>query len=64
MSNEQDDYNVGVGACGIFTVEENSAIPENVFFTPGKTYEVRTRYSNLSGRLCTFIIIGHLEEVN
>lgn len=49
LSDEEDVYSAGVGAGGTFTVNENAVMPENVFFTPGKTYEVRTRYSNLSG---------------
>lgn len=44
-----EDYSAGVGACGTFTVDDNRAIPENTFFKPGKTFEIRTRYSNLSG---------------
>ena len=51
-------FSAAIGAFGHADVEKNELIPENDFFVPGRTFEIRMVHSNFPSEYAVYIVCG------
>ena len=54
---DEDEYRRGVAAHGVAEILDPNDLPQNDFFIPGRTFEIRARHSDLPGKLITSAIV-------